>query len=79
MEKEITQAPLINKLNAVVTIRNGVAEVAVLSPGVLLTICDYDVDGADPEFITTDKLGDPCIIMDYDRDYYDPEGGQANA
>jgi len=79
MEKEITQAPLINKLNAVVTIRNGVAEVAVLSPGVLLTICDYDVGDADPKYVTTDKRGQSCIINDYDRDYYDPEGGQANA
>ena len=68
-----------NKLRAVINIRGGVAEVVSLSPGILLTICDYDVEDADPEYVTTDKRGDSCIIMDYDRDFYDPDGEYANA
>jgi len=48
--------------DVMVTIEGGVAQVDVLSPGVLVEVRDFDVEGADEDaaFLWINEAGDPC-------------------
>jgi hypothetical protein len=47
--------------DALVTIEGGVADVAVCTPGIVIEVRDYDVDGVDDELLWTDENGDRCV------------------
>ncbi len=46
--------------NAIVTVEGGVAHVTIHTPGVLVEVRDYDVDGTEDDS-WTDENGDRCI------------------
>jgi len=50
------------KSDVMVTIEGGVAQVDVLSPGVLVEVRDFDVEGADEDasFLWINEEGDRC-------------------
>jgi hypothetical protein len=50
-----------NPPDAVVTIEGGVAEVSVRTPGLVIEVRDYDVDGVDEDLLWTDEHGDECV------------------
>lgn len=47
--------------DAVVTIEGGVADVTVRTPGIVIEVRDYDVDGVDDDLLWTDENGDRCV------------------
>ena len=51
-----------SKLDVMVTVEGGVAQVDVFTPGLVVEVRDYDVDHADEdgECIWTDEHGDRC-------------------
>ncbi len=50
-----------SKPNVSVTIEGGVAQVDVFTPGIVVEVRDYDVDGVDEELLWTDEHGDRCV------------------
>lgn len=50
------------KSDAMVTIEGGVAQVDVFTPGVLVEVRDFDVEGADEDaaFLWINEAGDRC-------------------
>jgi hypothetical protein len=50
-----------NPPDAVVTIEGGVADVNVRTPGLVIEVRDYDVDGVDEDLLWTDEHGDECV------------------
>jgi len=50
-----------NPPDAVVTIEGGVADVSVRTPGLVIEVRDYDVDGVDEDLLWTDENGDECV------------------
>ena len=50
------------KSDAMVTIEGGVAQVDVFTPGVLVEVRDFDVEGADEDaaFLWINEVGDRC-------------------
>jgi hypothetical protein len=50
-----------NPPDALVTIKGGVAEVTVRSPGFVIEVRDYDVDGVEDDRLWTDEHGDRCV------------------
>jgi hypothetical protein len=49
------------KRNIIITVRGGVAEVAVCPPDCIVEIRDYDTEGCDPERLEPD--GSVCAII----------------
>lgn len=47
--------------NAIVVIEGGVADVTVRTPGIVIEVRDYDVDGVEDELLWTDQNGDRCV------------------
>jgi len=47
--------------NVTVTVEGGVAQVDVFTPGVIVEVRDYDVDGVDEDLLWTDESGDRCV------------------
>jgi hypothetical protein len=47
--------------NAIVIIEGGVADVTVRTPGFVIEVRDYDVDGTEEELLWTDENGDRCV------------------
>ena len=47
--------------NAIVIIEGGVADVTVRTPGIVIEVRDYDVDGTEEELLWTDENGDRCV------------------
>ena len=47
--------------NVTVTVEGGVAQVDVCTPGVVVEVRDYDVDGVDEDLLWTDENGDRCV------------------
>ncbi len=47
--------------DACVTITSGVADVSVDSPGIVIEVRDYDVDGVEDELLWTDERGERCV------------------
>ena len=47
--------------NAIVIIEGGVADVTVRTPGFVIEVRDYDVDGTEDELLWTDENGDRCV------------------
>ena len=47
--------------DAIVTIEGGVADVTVRTPGFVIEVCDYDVDGVEDDLLWTDENGDRCV------------------
>ena len=47
--------------NAIVVIEGGVADVTVHTPGFVIEVRDYDVDGVDDELLWRDEHGDRCV------------------
>jgi hypothetical protein len=47
--------------NAIVTIEGGVADVTIHTPGLVIEVRDYDVDGVEDELLWTDENGDRCV------------------
>jgi hypothetical protein len=50
-----------SKPNVTVTVEGGVAQVDVFTPGVVVEVRDYDVDGVDEDLLWTDENGDRCV------------------
>ncbi len=50
-----------NTPNAIVTIEGGVADVTIHTPGTVIEVRDYDVDGTEEELLWTDENGDRCV------------------
>lgn len=50
-----------SKPNVTVTIEGGVAQIDVFTPGIVVEVRDYDVDGVDEELLWTDENGDRCV------------------
>ena len=49
------------KPNVTVTVEGGVAQVDVFTPGLVVEVRDYDVDGVDEDLLWTDENGDRCV------------------
>ena len=47
--------------DATVTIEGGVADVTIHTPGIVIEVRDYDVDGVDDDSLWTDEHGDRCV------------------
>lgn len=47
--------------DAIVTIEGGVAHVTIHTPGLVIEVRDYDVDGVEGELLWTDEHGDRCM------------------
>jgi len=47
--------------DALVTVRGGVADVTVHTPGIVVEVRDYDIDGADDSSSWTDEDGEDCV------------------
>ena len=49
--------------NAIVTVEGGVSDVTIHTPGLVIEVRDYDVDGVedDHELLWTDENGDRCV------------------
>jgi hypothetical protein len=50
-----------SKPNVTVTVEGGVAQVDVFTPGVVVEVRDYDVDGVEEDLLWTDENGDRCV------------------
>ena len=50
-----------SKPNVTVTVAGGVAQVDVCTPGVVVEIRDYDVNGVDEKPRSTDENKDRCV------------------
>jgi hypothetical protein len=50
-----------NPPDAFVTIEGGVADVSVRTPGLVIEVRDYDVNGVDEDLLWTDENGDECV------------------
>lgn len=48
-------------LDAIVVVEGGVADVTVQTPGLVIEVRDYDVDGVEHELLWTDESGDRCV------------------
>jgi hypothetical protein len=47
--------------DAIVTITGGVADVTVCTPGIVIEVRDYDVDGVEDDLLGTDEHGNRCV------------------
>ena len=47
--------------DAIITIEGGVADVTIRTPGIVIEVRDYDVDGTEEELLWTDEHGDRCV------------------
>ncbi len=47
--------------DAIVTIEGGVADVTVHTPGMVIEVRDYDVEGVEEDLLWTDENGDRCV------------------
>jgi hypothetical protein len=47
--------------DAIVIIEGGVADVTVRTPGLVIEVRDYDVDGVDEDLLWMDEHGDRCV------------------
>ncbi len=47
--------------NAIVTVEGGVADVTIHTPGIVIEVRDYDVDGTEEELLWTDENGGRCV------------------
>jgi len=50
-----------NEVDVLVTVQGGVADVKVRTPGVVIEVRDYDVDGVEDDLLWTDEDGDRCV------------------
>jgi hypothetical protein len=50
-----------SKPHVTVTVEGGVAQVDVFTPGEVVEVRDYDVDGVDEDLLWTDESGDRCV------------------
>jgi hypothetical protein len=50
-----------SKPHVTVTVEGGVAQVDVFTPGLVVEVRDYDVDGVDEDLLSTDEHGDRCV------------------
>jgi hypothetical protein len=58
-----------NRPGAIVTIEGGVADVTVRTPGFVIEVRDYDVDGIEDDLLWPDENGDRCVryFAEHDR------------
>jgi hypothetical protein len=42
-------------------VEGGVADVTVRTPGIVIEVRDYDVDGVEDDLLWTDENGDRCV------------------
>ena len=50
-----------NEVDVLVTVQGGVADVKVRTPGVVIEVRDYDVDGVEDDLLWTDEDGGRCV------------------
>ena len=50
-----------NEADVLVTVLGGVADVKVRTPGVVIEVRDYDVDGVEDDLLWMDENGDRCV------------------
>lgn len=48
------------KPDVLVVVEGGLARVSVLTPGLRVELRDYDIDGAEPDYLHRDAYGDDC-------------------
>jgi hypothetical protein len=50
-----------NEADVLVTVQGGVADVRVRTPGLVIEVRDYDVDGVEDDLLWTDEDGGRCV------------------
>ena len=50
-----------NEADVLVTVLGGVADVKVRTPGLVIEVRDYDVDGVEDDLLWTDEDGGRCV------------------